>query len=80
MTDTLRSKLPDLMVTVAAVLITAVVGGGTSMYISYRIFEYRLSQLEERMEKSQVDKERMFDMLAEMGRDVAYLRGVQERK
>jgi phosphate/sulfate permease len=91
MSEQAKSKLQDMMGSIIASLIVSIVGGGASMYIGYRLLEQRVMAVEHDQKtladmvdrhKTEADaaRERMSDRLAEIQRDVSFIRGTLEKR
>lgn len=66
----IESVLPTLAI--------SVVGGGLSMYVSFKLVAHRVTDLERRMQQAEAKADRQEEVQAQIARDVAYIRGRME--
>lgn len=81
-----RESLPSIV----AAFVVSIAGGGAGTYIGYRIIEYRVADLEKRVERAEsynqmqdnrldMYKTEIGNVLSEIKADVSYIRGKLER-
>ena len=81
-----RESLPSIV----AAFVVSIAGGGAGTYIGYRIIEYRVADLEKRVERAEsynqmqdnrldMYKSEIGNVLSEIKADVSYIRGKLER-
>ena len=81
-----RESLPSII----SAFVVSIAGGGAGTYIGYRIIEYRVADLEKRVERAEsynqmqdnrldMYKTEIGNVLSEIKADVSYIRGKLER-